>query len=280
MVVAGTLIHEVFPSGRGILPVVLLGMMLASGSVRAEVTVPQTGEYVVDSAGVLDPNTKAEMEGWLKELEQKTGAQVKVLTVQTTDNEDIFQFAQRHYDLWKLGKKGTSKGALIVLAVREHKIRIHTGYGLEGDLPDSWCGSLSRSVVQEYFKRGAYADGLKQMVVAVANRIADQAGVKLGTPDIRHEMAPDNSNAWALVIIVLVLALIYYSYWRRQQMGGGGSGYGRGFGAGMGPFFTTTYGDDPWGGSWGGGSSGGGSFGGGSWGGGGSSGGGGGGASW
>ncbi len=142
-------------------------------------------------------------------------------------------------------------------------------------MPDSWCGSLSRSVAQEYFKRGAYADGLKQMAVVVANRIADDAGVKLTTPQIRHQQQEPNSNSGLTLFFIVVLIVIIYAYWRQSRNGRGWGGYG----GMMGPFFTSTYGG-PWDGSFGGGSSGGGSFGGGSWGGGGSSGGGGGGASW
>jgi uncharacterized protein len=253
----------------------LMASLLVAVRAQGEVTVPQTGEYVVDTAGVVDAKSKAEIEGWLRELEEKTTAQVKVLTVPSTGGEDFFGFVQRHYDLWKLGKKGKGNGALIVVAVQEHKVRIHTGYGLEGVLPDSWCGSLSRKVAQEYFKRGAYGDGLKQMVVAVANRIADDAGVKLTTPQFRHQQEQSGGNGGLILFFIVVLIVIYYAYWRKR-----GSGGRRGYGGMIGPFPPTSYGG-PWNnGSFGGGSSGGGTFGGGSWGGGGMSGGGGGGASW
>jgi uncharacterized protein len=260
-----------------------LGVFLFGKIAHAEVTVPQTGDYVVDTAHVLDAKSKHEMEGWLRELEDKTGAQVKVLTVPTIDGEDFFGFVQRHYDLWKLGQKKKDNGALIVLAVKEHRIRIHTGYGLEGALPDSWCGSLSRDIAQEYFKRGAYGPGLVQMTVAVANQVADDADVKLSTPQVRHHVPQSDNVPFWLILLIVAIVIIAAHY--AQRWGGGR----RGFGGMMGPFPPSTYGGgwggSSFGGSWGGGSSGGGSsgggsFGGGSWGGGGSSGGGGGGASW
>lgn len=265
-------------------PFRLIAMLLAwtivfASRLEAELTVPQTGDYVVDQAGVIDPQVKAAIEDWLGELEQKTTAQVKVLTVQSTDGEDIFQFTQRHYDRWKLGKKGKDNGALVVLDVKDHKVRIHTGYGLEGVLPDSWCGSLSRSIAQEYFKRGAYGSGLQQMAIVIANRIADEAGVKLSTP--QHRFQGDSSNSlstWVMLIIIVVLLLLYWIQRRRRpgRYGTMGRSSNRG-----GPWYGGGMGGGSWGGgSWGGGYSGGGSFGGGSWGGGGMSGGGGGGASW
>ena len=126
------------------------------------------------------------MEGWLRELERKTTAQVKVLTVPTTDGEDIFGFVQRHAEAWRLGRKGKDNGALIALAVKERRVRIHTGYGLEGVLPDSWAGTASRRVATDFFRAGKYAEGLLALTVATANRVADGARVKLtGAPDYR-----------------------------------------------------------------------------------------------
>ena len=90
------------------------------------------------------------------------------MTVQTTDGEDIFSFAQRHAEAWKLGQTGKDNGALIVLALQERRVRIQTGYGLEGVLPDSWAGSLSRSMASQFFKQGKYSQGLLNLTIATA----------------------------------------------------------------------------------------------------------------
>ncbi len=242
------------------------------------VTVRDPGTFVVDEAHLLRPDTKQKLEDLLAKLEQATTDQVKVLTVPSLGGEDVFSFAQRHYDLWKLGKKEKSNGALIVVAVQEHQIRIHAGYGLEGALPDSWCGSLSREVAENYFRTGNFNDGINYLTVAVVNKVADDANVKIaGAPNIRH-VVPQNNPILPLLIVIVMLAMIFGGMYvqyiqqrnnplgRRSQSGGWYGGFGGG-GWGGGSF----------GGGWGGG---GGDFGGGSFGGGGSSGGGGGGASW
>ena len=222
----------------------------------------------------MEAATRQSLEGELKELQDKTTAQVKILVVPTLEGEDFFSFVQRHFDKWKLGSKQKRNGAIIALAVQEHKVRIHPGYDLEGTLPDSWCGSLSREAAGEFFKQEDYGGGLKKMTAAVANQIADEAGVKLtGVPNVRHVVntgPPPNSAAMLLGGFLVLLWIVYVV----GRMSGNpnlvwgllwntvGSGFGGGFS--------------------GGGSSGGGSYGGGggSFGGGGSSGGGGGGASW
>ena len=102
-----------------LLPRIMLGcccLLLAAGTTLAEVTVQDPGSFVVDTAGLIDEETKTSIENWLRELEQQTGAQVKLLTVSAMDGEDIFGFSQRHFDLWRLGKAEQDNGALIVLA--------------------------------------------------------------------------------------------------------------------------------------------------------------------
>jgi len=264
----------------------LLALLVAAcsaGRAAAEVTVRDPGTRVVDEARVIDANTKQKLERYLEELEQKTTAQVKVLTVREDEGEDIASFAQRHFDLWKLGKKGKDNGALIVLDVGDHKVRIHTGYGLEGALPDAFCGTLSRKVRDEFFRAGRYSEGIHEMAVAVANKVADEQGVKLeGVPDIRHQVNAATNSSAAFVLLILAAIVIFFVYvsMRRQHHRRMWRGdltdrwyWGRVLGE------IAASGAATWG-SGSGGSGGGFGGGGGSFGGGGSSGGGGGGASW
>ncbi|HEY4311990.1 MAG TPA: TPM domain-containing protein [Pirellulales bacterium] len=194
-------------------------VVCCAAPVAAEVTIQDPGTRVVDKADVIEPATRQKLEDYLAELERKTTAQIKVLTIPNADGEDIVTFTQRHFDLWKLGQKGKDNGALIILDVGDHKIQIEPGYGLEGALPDSYCGSLSRKIRDEFFKAGQYSEGLHQLTVAVANKVADDQGVKLdGVPDIRHqEEGPDLSAVVVLIFFAIVFMLIIYSSMRRQH---------------------------------------------------------------
>jgi len=262
-----------------------ISLLTLGGSVEAVETVQDPGTFVVDRANVLDEQQEKQINGWLRELEQKTTAQVKVLTIPSTQPEDIFTFSQRHFDLWKLGREDVDNGALIVLAPNDREVRIHTGYGLEGVLPDSYCGTLSREAASQYFKQGRYGDGLYYMAVAVANEVADDAGVQLsGIPDIRHREQPQSEGPiWlpcccvAFIMFWGALGNLLRRRHRRHMHGWGGFLFDLLFWSSVvnrrrGGWSSSSSG--------GFGSFGGGSFGGGSFGGGGMSGGGGGGASW
>jgi uncharacterized protein len=266
---------------------IVLGVFIAVGAfvvhaAVARVDVNDTGKFVVDTAGVFagHPDLREKLERVLGDLERQTTDQIKVLTVPSTDGEDIFAFSQRTAERWKLGEKRKSNGALIVLDVNDHRVRIHTYYGLEGSLPDQWIGTLSRHIAQEYFRGGRYAEGLYEMTLSVVNKVTADAGVKLVDAPAPRFMPNSNNRGgwWPLAVVVAVILIVFWISWRsRRQIGAGRHGQGGAWaGPSWGPSWTSS------GGSWSGGSSWGGGFGGGggSFGGGGMSGGGGGGASW
>jgi uncharacterized protein len=239
------------------------------------VDIHDTGKYVIDDAGVIDPATRQKMEELLAKLQRATTDQIKVLTVKSLEGEDIFNFSQRHYESWKLGTKAKNNGALIVFALADHKVRVHTGYGLEGALPDQWIGTLSRRIAGQYFRAGRYSEGLYQLTVAVVRKVADDRGVKLeGLP---AQPAPRGVDGWQIFFFIIILLFLIWLAYRNNRTT---SRYARGPRSVPWIISTGNWGS---GGSFGGGfGGGGGSFGGGggSFGGGGSSGGGGGGASW
>lgn len=258
----------------------MLPAVLAARSALGEVTLPKPTNYVADHANIIDDGTERKIAAWLAELKQKTGAFVLVVTVPTTDGEDFFGFVQRHFDLWKPGQKGKDEAALIMLAVKERQVRIHTGYGMESILPDSFCGSVSRKARDEYFKHGDYSNGLALMAVAVGNKIAESHNVTLGAGPVRQprKVGPKGAACAGSLPTFILLIIIFSSFSRRARyrsrwggglmqalfwaslFGGGGrrSGWGGGGFGGGGGGFGGGFGGGGFGGGFGGGMSGGG----------------------
>ena len=96
----------------------------------------QPRDFVVDLAGVIDRPTFQRLNGFLVELEQKTGTQIIVLTVNSTGGVPIRDFGLQTGEKWKLGRKGKDNGVLIVIAVKDRQWTFEVGYGLEPMLPD------------------------------------------------------------------------------------------------------------------------------------------------
>lgn len=266
-------------AAKGLVGLIVLAALLgAQIATAAQVTINDVGTFVADQANVISAGDKQLLEKSLKQLELESGAQVKVITVSALGDEDVFDFAQRHFRLWKLGRKGKNDGVLIVLSVGDRKVRIHSGFGLEGALPDSWCGTTSRAISAQYFKAGKYSEGLKQLTLQVANRVAEEAGVKLSGAEQIQPLAQGNQELSPTVVLIIVVVIVLVFVVIPMITNRSGRRGRRAWSSG--PFWTSS----DWGGSsggWGGGGwSSGSSFGGGSFGGGGDSGGGGGGASW
>lgn len=211
--------------------------------------------YVVDLAGVVDDATETKLNGYLQELEQKTTAQMVVLTIPSLEGESIEDFSIRiAHDKWKLGQKGKDNGVLFLIALKDRKYRIEVGYGLEGVLPDSLVGSLGRDLLIPYFRKGDYSNGVFATAIAMANTIAKDSGVKIeGMPSIKYHTQPSGkgkpvnplSTIIGIVFLIIMgilfiknpraflLLLLFSSMGGRRGSWGGGGGFG---GGGFGSF--------------------------------------------
>jgi uncharacterized protein len=162
---------------------IALVVLAAASASAVSASTPQPPDvprdYVVDLAGIVRSDLKSELNGYLQMLEQKTTAQVLVLTVRTLDNQSIEEFAFNTKEKWKLGQKGKDNGVLIVVAVNDRKYRIEVGYGLESILPDSMVGSIGREYFVPYFRTGDYSAGIYAGTLAVIRTIATHEGVSI-----------------------------------------------------------------------------------------------------
>jgi uncharacterized protein len=163
----------------------------AAGSVAAP-NLPVPSEYVDDLAGVVNAQDKHSLNGILQELEQKTGVQYIILTVQTTGGIPIEDFSiNLAHNQWKLGQKGKDNGLLFTLAVKDRAYRFEVGYGLEGFITDRFAGQVGRDVLVPYLKKGQYSQGIYEVNLRIVQRIAQEAGVQLtGMPTLPAQPTP------------------------------------------------------------------------------------------
>lgn len=180
--------------------------LLTSPDSLATVTVRDPGLMVVDRAGVLDRQTVARIEDSLRELERRTTAQVKVLTVRTTQGEALSEFCTRHGNLWKLGRADKDNGVLICLAVEDRVVWISWGLGLEATLPDSWGTEICAEAIQHHLSDGRYSDGIAMLADTVADRLVAEARLSRLPSVLLPAMV-----AWA----VLVAAALLYALARK-----------------------------------------------------------------
>ncbi len=189
---------------------------------RVDVPLPPRDTHVVDRAGIIDDSTERQMNTWLGELDTKAKETILVLTVPTTDGEPFFDFVQRTARVWNEQADDVEITALICVAVKERQARIHTSYGIEHILPDSFCGSVARNNMAAHFKRGDTNRGMLEGTVAVANKVADAHEISLtGMPKMqtaRHRSSAGGGAACAGGICpLLFLLLIVFSVLGRRR---------------------------------------------------------------
>jgi uncharacterized protein len=131
---------------------------------------PLTGR-VVDLARVLPSSTAAQLSERLQAHEDKTTNQVAVLIVPSLEGEPLFDFSHRVATTWKLGQKGTDNGALLLVAIKDRKVRIEVGYGLEGALTDARSAQIIRNEIVPRFRAGDFAGGITAGVDAILKTI-------------------------------------------------------------------------------------------------------------
>jgi len=155
---------------RRLLPLIL---MLLAGAASAQdlQPVPALEARVTDRTGTLTPGQQAELEQKLAAFEQRKGAQVALLIVPTTQPEAIEQYSIRVVDAWKLGRKQSDDGVLLLVALQDRALRIEVGYGLEGVLPDAISSRIINDTIKPLFRQGdiygGVTAGLQQIMQVV-----------------------------------------------------------------------------------------------------------------
>jgi uncharacterized protein len=245
----------------------------------ADPPLPELTRPVNDFAHVIDSASAAEIDRMSRALQAKTGDVVVVATVPTIEPYgSIDEYAVKLFENHGrgVGDKGKDTGVLILLAMKERRVRIEVGYGLEQWITDGFAGETSRQVMAPEFSAGRYGNGLRLGAERVIGRIAQGRNVTL--EGVRVPRATRQRDSTPIPIWLIILGFVVVMIVSRL---GGGPGRRRRFWGGPGGWSS---GVGPFGGGWSGGSfggGGGGGFGGGFGGfGGGGSGGGGGGSSW
>jgi uncharacterized protein len=245
----------------------LLALLGASFCVRAEdIKSIHPAGYVTDLAGVIAPGTKTQLEVLCTEVEQKTGAQIAVVTVHSIGNQSIEDYAADLYKQLGVGDKQNSRGVLLLVAPDLRQYRVEVGYGLEPVITDGRAGDAGRAMVP-LLRQGDYSGAILTATTQLASYIAADRGVTLSaSPALPPSAAPpssDGSGFGGLWIFLGILAILFLL----GRVSGGRRGGGQYGGSGW-WILPLLFGgggrrNSGWGGGYGGGGYGGGGFGGG-----------------
>lgn len=171
-------------------------------------SVPRPVGWVNDFADVLPQEQEERISAVCGQVEEKTGSEIAVVTIASIAPHDEQTYCRLLFDAWQPGKKGKDNGLLVLLAVKERRWRIETGYGLESVITDGIAGDIGRRYMVPYFKNGSYGEGLLNGVKAAAVEIYRAAGITVENSGPKPAANDDSGNGAVIFGIFVLFALI------------------------------------------------------------------------
>lgn len=177
----------------------------------AQIEVPILTGPVVDQAQIIGRNSEIKLENQIKNIYKMSGPQLQVLTVESLQGEAIEEFSIRVAENWKIGRKDSGNGVILIISKNDRKVRIEVGDGAEGVITDFKAHKMIRDYLVPSFKKGAYSEGILLTVEAIAKEFN-----VTGSSDYRKKLAHHVrvkkrfSNKSSLFIPVLIFMSIFF----------------------------------------------------------------------
>jgi len=251
--------------GKRILSLALIILILFTSVVSyGEVTLPEPTKifYINDFANVIGEDVESSITNVNLNYEKTNEKpQIVVATVQNMQGLDENNYATELFEKWNIGNKEFNNGILVLLAIDERRIKIETGYGLEGAVPDSVAGRILDSSTS-YLSEGDYSSGIENIFFQLAQNVNEEynydENVIFENVNININVREQSNNqnqvqVFHLIKPILVLLILLFlggfgggpGKRRRRSgfyippsifRGGGGFGGGGGFSGGGGSF--------------------------------------------
>lgn len=245
------------------LPGLALAFMVTLACAQELASVPPLQSHVTDAIGLVTPTQRATLDNVLKEYEARTGSQVAVLLVGSTEPEAIEQYGIRVADAWKLGRKGVDDGVILIVAKNNPKalrrLRIEAGRGVQGTLTDAQSKRILQDVIAPHFVQNDFYGGLAAGVSAITSLLDQEHLPAAATqPGQAAEGGSDIAGFLPIILIALMVIGGMVSRGRGSRNALSSNGWGRTAGIILGSALGSSMGSR--GGGFGGGGSSGGGF--------------------
>ncbi|GGG02650.1 TPM domain-containing protein [Paenibacillus aceti] len=241
---------------RPVLLLLALVSLLVPYSLTAEaapnIPAPRGDIYVQDFENLLSRDQINELNRLGRALEDKTKAQIAVLTVTSLDGYTVEDYALQAFRQYGLGDQKLNNGVLLLLSMEDGEpgnrpLRIEVGYGLEGALPDGKVGRILDQVTIPYLVQNQPGEAIVETYKVLYNEVAKEYGVEdqltpqnVVVPESSSGESRDLPLGWVILLIAF-LAIDFIFFGGRMTLfllamlsrgGGRGGGGGGGFGGG------------------------------------------------
>jgi len=243
---------------------IVLLLLLTTGFAWAKKVPPKPTDrrWVQDYANALDADQELFLLRKLKSYYDSTSTEIVIVTENTLDGDDVFDYSYRLAEAWGVGGQGKDNGVLIYVAIQDRKVFIQVGQGAEGALPDIYAKRIVEKQLNPNFKKSQYGRGLHEATDVIIQHLEGEFVNEGG-----RKGPTEGMPVWVIVVIMIIIIFLFssggnngstYDYntprgrarggrpiWMGGGFGGssGGGGFGGGFGGG-------SFGGGGAGGSW------------------------------
>src|SRR5437588_344308 len=182
---------------------------------------PNPPRLVTDFAQALTPEQIQTLEQKLVAYDDSTSNQIAVVTMQTTGDYDIQEVALGILRKWGVGNRQKNNGIVILAAIKDHKVFVATGYGMEGAVPDITAKSIIDNDILPNFREGNYYRGFDAGTTSLIKAAAGEYKAPEGYAN--RGKAGKGIGFGKLIIGLIIFFIILGMFGGRG--GGGGGGY-------------------------------------------------------
>lgn len=155
--------------------IVIAWFALTSAALAQSLTFPELTGRVVDEAGILDADTRQELEKLSADLEAKTTDQLVTVTLKSLRGTSIEDYGYQLGRKWQIGQKDKDNGVLLIVAPNDRRVRIEVGYGLEPTLTDAISSVIVQGSILPRFRAGDFAGGVRRGAEDIAQVLSGDA---------------------------------------------------------------------------------------------------------
>jgi len=179
--------------------------------------------YVSDYANILSYDEKSEIFNLSKVIDEKSTVQIAVITIESLGLYTIEEFSYKILEKWGIGQKDKNNGILIVIALKEKKVRIEVGYGLEYLIPDSKAALIIQNYGIPYFKESSYGKGLYNMTYQLGSIIAKNNGQNISDwlkdAGLKSNVENEGSGYFIFILFIILFFILNMIFRRPRYIG-------------------------------------------------------------
>ncbi len=178
---------------------------------------PNPSRLVNDFAGILSSYERESLEQKLVAFDDSTSTQIAIVTIETLEGAEVGSYAAELGEKWGVGTKKNLNGVMILMAKRERKVTIRTGYGVEEKLGSIICDRIIKNKLIPNFKNGNFYAGFDEATDEITARLS---GMYVNDEKDKSKGIP----LWVILLIIFIIFFILPMIFRNK---GGGTTYSK-----------------------------------------------------